>query len=136
MTTTTTTTIGRFEVTTNPTGSQGRTWGSFHWDFTIVSQSGAVHYGMFSSGAALSGEALARAVLQSFAMDAEAAWHGEGDLERQLEHLEGEGLGLGLVDGYRTAVGLVAMWPFLEELTVEEVDELEMLAYDDAHMED
>lgn len=133
---TTTTTIGRFEVTTNPTGSQGRTWGSLHWDFTITSQSGAVHCGTFSSGTVLSGETLARAVVQSFAMDAEAAWPGEGDLERQLEYLEGEGLGYGLVDGYRAAAGLVAMWPFLEELTVEEVDELEMLAYDDAHMED
>lgn len=136
-TTPTITTIGRFEVATNRTGAQGRTSGSFHWEFTVTSQSGAAHYGVFSAGSALGdlgGEALAREVIQSVAMDAEVAWPARGDLGRQIESLESEGLGYGLLDGYRVAVDLVAMWPFLEALTAEEVEELERLAYDDAHM--
>lgn len=111
-----------FTVSTRPCGApEGREWGAQHWLFVIrANESGAMHSGYYSAGEACrwSGDAEFHAeLLESLGRDAFAALEGGGYVVSQLEALEAEGAGYGLVEGYRVAVELVRFHGFVSALT-------------------
>ena len=111
-----------FSVNTRPCEApEGRDWGAKHWRFLIrANESGAMHKGYFSAGESVrwSGDAEFHAdLLEALGVDALSALEGGGDMVSQLEALEAEGAGYGLVEGYRVAVELVRFHGFVSALT-------------------
>lgn len=108
-------------VTLHCDAPEGRDWGAKHWRFVVLAkESGAMHSGYFSAGEAArwSSDAEFHAdVLEALGMDAFAALEGGGDMVSQLEALDAEGVGYGLVEGYRLAVELVRLYEFVSALT-------------------
>ena len=99
----------------------GRDWGAKHWRFVVLAkESGAMHRGYYSAGESVrwSGDAEFHAdLLEALGSDAFAALEGGGNMVSQLEALEAEGAGYGLVEGYRVAVELVRFHGFVSALT-------------------
>ena len=111
-----------FAVSTRPCEApEGRDWGAKHWRVLVLAkESGAMHKGYFSAGDSVrwSGDAEFHAdVLEALGEDASAALEGGGDMVSQLEALEAEGVGYGLVEGYRVAVELARFHGFVSALT-------------------
>ena len=111
-----------FSVSTRPCGAPSDWyWGAQHWRFTVrAKESGATHSGYYSAGESVcwSGDAEFHAdVLEALGSDASAALEGGGDMVSQLEALEAEGAGYGLVEGYRVAFELVRFHGFVSALT-------------------
>ena len=111
-----------FSVYTRPCEAPAcRDWGAKHWRFLVrADESGAMHKGYFSAGEAVrwSGDAEFHAnVLEALGVDALSALEGGGDMVSQLEALDAEGAGYGLVEGYRVAVELVRFHGFVSALT-------------------
>lgn len=116
----------QFSVSTRPCGApEGWHWGAKHWRFVVhARKSGATHGGYYSAGESVrwSSDAEFHAnVLEALGVDASAALEGGGDLISQLEALEAEGAGYGLVEGYRVAVELVRFHEFVSALTEAEL---------------
>ena len=115
-----------FSVNTLPCEAPaGRDWGAKHWRFVVLAkESGAMHKGYFSAGDSVrwSGDAEFHAeLLESLGSDASAALEGGGNMVSQLEALEAEGAGYGLVEWYRVAVELVRFHEFVSALTEAEL---------------
>lgn len=111
-----------FSVVTLPCEApEGRDWGAKHWRFVILAkESGATHSGYYSAGEAVrwSSDAEFHAdLLEALGVDAKSALEGGGDMVSQLEALDAEGVGYGLVEGYRMAVELVRFHGFVSALT-------------------
>ena len=111
-----------FSVVTLPCEApEGRDWGAKHWRFVVrAKESGAMHKGYFSAGESVrwSGDAEFHAeLLEALGVDALSALEGGGDMVSQLEALEAEDVGYGLVEGYRAAVELVRFHEFVSALT-------------------
>lgn len=111
-----------FSVNTRPCEApEGRDWGAKHWRFVIrANESGAMHRGYFSAGESVRWSSDAEfhgAVLEALGEDVAAALEGGGNMVSQLEALEAEGAGYGLVEGYRVAVELVRFHGFVSALT-------------------
>ena len=111
-----------FSVSTRPCEApEGRDWGAKHWRVLVLAkESGAMHKGYFSAGEAVrwSSDAEFHAnVLEALGEDVAAALEGGGNMVSQLEVLEDEGTGYGLVEGYRVAVELVRFHGFVSALT-------------------
>ena len=111
-----------FSVVTLPCKAPaGRDWGAKHWRFLIrANESGAMHSGYYSAGEAVrwSSDAEFHAnVLELLGEDVTAALEGGGNMVSQLEALEAEDAGYGLVEGYRVAVELVRFHGFVSALT-------------------
>lgn len=111
-----------FSVSTRPCEApEGRDWGAKHWRFLVrANESGVMHKGYFSAGELVrwSSDAEFHAnVLELLGSDASIALEGGGNMVSQLEALEAEGAGYGLVEGYRVAVELLRFYDFVSELT-------------------
>ena len=114
--------FAHFSVNTRPCEApEGRDWGARHWRFLIrANESGAMHKGYYSAGENVrwSSDAEFHAdVLEALGSDASVALEGGGNLMSQLEALDAEGVGYGLVEGYRVAVELVRFHGFVSALT-------------------
>ena len=111
-----------FSVVTLPCEApEGRDWGAKHWRFVVrAKESGAMHRGYYSAGEAVrwsSDTEFHADVIGALGEDVTAALEGGGNMVSQLEALEAEGAGYGLVEGYRVAVELVRFHGFVSALT-------------------